>query len=41
MGEWVNNSWESVKHETIMKCLKKCGISNALDGLKMMYCLRQ
>ena len=29
MGE---NSWQRVKSETIVKSLKKCGISNALDG---------
>jgi len=30
--EWVKNSWQQVKSETIVKSLKKCGISNALDG---------
>ena len=30
--EWVKNSWQWVKSETIVKSLKKCGISNALDG---------
>ena len=30
--EWVKNSWQRVKSETIVKSLKKCGISNALDG---------
>ena len=30
--EWVKNSWQRVKSETILKSLKKCGISNALDG---------
>ena len=30
--EWVKNSWQWVKSETIVKCLKKCGISSALDG---------
>ena len=30
--EWVKNSWQRVKIETIVKSLKKCGISNALDG---------
>ena len=29
--EWVENSWQRVKSETIVKSLKKCGISNALD----------
>jgi len=29
--EWVKNSWQRVKSETILKSLKKCGISNALD----------
>ena len=29
--EWVKNSWQRVKSETIVKCLKKCGNSNALD----------
>ena len=29
--EWVKNSWQRVKSETIVKSLKKCGISNALD----------
>jgi hypothetical protein len=28
----VKNSWKQVKSETIVKSLKKCGISNALDG---------
>jgi len=28
----VKNSWQRVKSETIVKSLKKCGISNALDG---------
>ena len=30
--EWVKNSWQRFKSETIVKSLKKCGISNALDG---------
>ena len=30
--EWVKNSWQGVKSETIVKSLKKCGIGNALDG---------
>ena len=30
--EWVKNSWQRVKSETIVKSFKKCGISNALDG---------
>jgi len=30
--EWVKNSWQWDKSETIVKSLKKCGISNALDG---------
>jgi len=29
---WVKNSWRRVKSETTAKPLKKCGISNALDG---------
>jgi len=28
----VKNSWQRVKSETIVKSLKKCGISIALDG---------
>jgi hypothetical protein len=32
VSEWVKNSWQRVKSETIVKSLKKCGISNALDG---------
>ena len=32
--EWVKNSWQPVKSETIVKSLKKCGISNALDGIE-------
>ena len=28
----MKNSWQRVKSETIVKSLKKCGISNALDG---------
>jgi len=28
----VKKSWQRVKSETIIKSLKKCGISNALDG---------
>ena len=30
--EWVKNSWQRVKSDTIVKSLKKCGISNTLDG---------
>jgi len=30
--KWVKNSWQRVKSETIVKSLKKCGISSALDG---------
>ena len=30
--EWVKFSWQRVKSETIIKSLKKCGISSALDG---------
>jgi len=30
--EWVKNSWQRFKSETIVKSLKKCGISNALNG---------
>ena len=30
--EWEKNYWQQVKSETIVKPLKKCGISNALDG---------
>jgi len=30
--EWVKNPWQRVKSETIVKSLKKYGISNALDG---------
>ena len=30
--EWVKNPWQWVKSETIVKSLKKCGISSALDG---------
>jgi len=30
--EWVKNSWQRFENETIVKSLKKCGISNALDG---------
>ena len=28
----MKNSWQRVKSETIVKSLKKCCISNALDG---------
>ena len=28
----MKNSWQRVKSETIVKSLKKCGVSNALDG---------
>ena len=28
----MKNSWQSVKSDTIVKSLKKCGISNTLDG---------
>ena len=28
----MKKSWQRVKSETIIKSLKKCGISNALDG---------
>ena len=30
--KWVKNSWQRVKSETIVKSLKKYGISNALEG---------
>jgi len=30
--EWVKNSWQRVKSETIVKSLNKSDISNALDG---------
>jgi len=30
--EWVENSWQQVKSETIVKSFKKFDISNALDG---------
>ena len=30
--ELVKNSWQRVKGDSIVKSLKKCGISNALDG---------
>jgi len=30
--EWVKNSWQQVQSETIVKSLKKCGISNTQDG---------
>jgi hypothetical protein len=29
--KWVKNSWESLKHKTIVKSFRKCVISNALD----------
>ena len=29
---WVKNSWQRVKSETIVKSLKQCGNSKALDG---------
>ena len=32
--EWVKNSWQWVKSETIVKSFKRCGISSALDGSK-------
>ena len=28
----MKNSWQQVKSENIVKSLKKCAISNALDG---------
>ena len=28
----MKNSWQRVKSEAIVKCFKKCGISNAIDG---------
>ena len=30
--EWVKNCWQRVESETVVKSLKKCGISSALDG---------
>ena len=30
--EWVKNSWQRVKSDSIVKSFKKCGISIALDG---------
>ena len=35
--EWVKNSWQQVKSEAIVKSLKKCGISSALDGIEFLY----
>ena len=31
---WVKNAWQRVKSETIVKSLKKCGITNALDRIE-------
>jgi len=33
----VKNSWQQVKSEAIVKSLKKCGISSALDGIEFLY----
>ena len=30
--EWIVNTWKAVKCETVIKRLKKCAISNNLDG---------
>ena len=30
--EWVKNSWQQVKSETIVKSSQKCGSGNELDG---------
>ena len=30
--QWVINSWNKLKVETIVKAFKKCGICNALDA---------
>ena len=32
--EWVKNSWQPVKSEINVTSFKKCGISNALDGIE-------
>ena len=32
--KWIKNSWQRVKSESIVKSLKKCGISNTLDGIE-------
>jgi len=39
--EWVRNSWQRVESETIVKSLKKCGISNALDRVKMTFYMKK
>ena len=31
MCEWVKRSWDDIRPEIIVKPIKKCGISNALD----------
>ena len=37
ISEWIINSWNEIKIETIVKSFKKCGISNALDGTEDDY----
>ena len=32
--EWVKNSWESLKSETVVKCFNKSVISSALVGIE-------
>jgi len=39
--EWVKNSWQCVKSETIVKSFKKCGIRNALDGSEMTFYMKK
>ena len=29
---WVNNAWQEIPAELVIRSFKSCGISNALDG---------
>lgn len=29
---WIEEAWDEIKSEIVMKSFKKCGISNAFDG---------
>lgn len=37
ISEWIINSWNEIKIDTVVKSFKKCGISNALDGTEDDY----
>ena len=34
---WVNEAWQEIPAEMVMKSFRTCGISNALDGTEELY----